>query len=86
MEIVDYQIEESFDDFQEGFNSGYLLAKYEPKLLEQILFEAEQNESPNLSALIWGKKEFENELKRQHLNEFEKFRNKGRVIEKERDR
>jgi len=72
--------------FQEGFNSGYILAEHDPKLLEQILWEREQDHDEHTNGLIWGMKEFENELKRQHLNEFEKLRNKSRDKEKEMDR
>ena len=87
MEAIDYHEHDPLDgNFQYLFNSGYNMAKFNPKELEQILFEAEQNGTRGLEGLIWGKQEFENELKREHINEFAKLRGKSREKEMGRDR
>jgi len=72
--------------FKEGFNSGYILAKYDPKLLEKVLWERELDHDQHTNGLIWGKKQFEYELQLRHINEFEKLRSKSKDREKERDR
>src|ERR1039458_2858491 len=68
--------------FQEGFNSGYILAEHDPKLLEKILWERESDHDQLTNGLIWGKKQFEQELNKEQLKEFGRIRNKG----KERDK
>lgn len=63
MELNDIQ-------FISGFNSGYLLAKYEPKLLDSILKNI-QTVNSYLTGLNLGQKEFEME---KATNEITKLR------------
>ncbi len=46
--------------YQKGFNHGYILAKYEPKLAKQVI-KPENNHSDYLKGLISGKAEFKME-------------------------
>jgi len=87
MGTIDYHEGDPLDnDFQYLFNSGYTLAKFQPKVLEQLLFEAEQNGTRGLEGLLWGKREFENELKKDQVKEFAQLRNKSRNRDKDFDR
>lgn len=63
--------------FIAGFNSGYLLAKYEPKLLTSLI----SNISPinsYISGITSGKKEYELELESKKLEDLGRLRNKGK--------
>lgn len=71
--------QESQDNsFESMYNSGYYLAKYDPQTLKELLFEAEQNGTRGIEGLIWGMQEFENEMKKDTVKEFENIRKKGK--------
>ncbi|MBK7358990.1 MAG: hypothetical protein IPI45_07220 [Saprospiraceae bacterium] len=63
--------------FITGFNSGYLLAKHEPKMLTDMLKNIQPSNS-FVSGMSWGQKEFELEQSKSQMNELEKLRQKGR--------
>jgi len=69
--------------FISGFNSGYLLAKYEPQMLT-ALFNYIQPMNSYISGLSYGQKVFELEEIKNHLNELGQIRLKVRD-EKNRD-
>jgi hypothetical protein len=63
--------------FIAGFNNGYLLAEYEPQILNSIL----QNIKPDNSyvfGLTFGQKEYDFRKDQNHLDEFELLRQKNR--------
>lgn len=57
-----------------GFNSGYLLAKHEPQLLNALLKNIKPINS-FISGLLFGKKEYELEITNIRLNELEQLKN-----------
>lgn len=63
--------------FISGFNAGYLLAKYEPKLLVMIL-KGLQRKNPFIVGLHAGQNEFEVEQEKGKLDELRKSRQFGR--------
>jgi hypothetical protein len=69
--------------FITGFNSGYLLAKYEPKMLTALL-KSIQPINSYISGMSLGQQEYELEQTRSHINELRILRQKGRD-EKERN-
>ncbi len=69
-----------------GFNSGYILARHEPQLLNQVA----KNLHPlndYLDGLLSGREEFEMEKSRSQLDELQKLReqSKDRNIDLERE-
>jgi len=70
--------------FTAGFNSGYLLAEYEPQLLTALLKEIRPVNS-YVSGMSFGQKEYVLEQTKSHLNELNHLRQKTRD-EKDRDR
>ena len=87
MEAIEYDEQETQDQkFQDDFNSGYLLAKYNPQLLEQILFEREQESTHGLDGIKWGQWQYEEEKKVEQLKGIESVRNKSRERDKGRER
>jgi len=76
MEINDKQ-------FIKGFNSGYILAKFEPQMLN-LLLKSLKPVSSYISGMRFGQKEYELELKQSHLDEFIQLRQKT-SNEKNRD-
>ncbi len=73
-------------DFQKGFNSGYILSKYEPKLTKQLFKIAHQNPSEYYKGLVSGKQEHEMEKMKGRLKGVTKNNPaaKGKNIEKGR--
>lgn len=69
------------NQFTAGFNAGYLLAEYEPKMLTVLLKEI-QPENSYITGMSSGQKEYELEQLKSNLNELEQLRHQGR---KERD-
>ena len=70
-------IELNEKQFIAGFNSGYLLAVYEPQMLTSLL----QNIKPvnsYISGMAFGQKEFELEQMKTHLNDLGQLRQKNR--------
>src|SRR5665213_2962542 len=55
--------EKPYDLFSDYFNDGYNLAKNDPELYDQVLWEAEGNKERS-NALIWGRWMFEQEMKK----------------------
>ena len=86
MEDLEYIQQKTPDErFQYAFNSGYTLAKYQPEVLEEILFEIEQNDLRDMEGFKWGKWQYEDEKQKEMENELSKLRNKGKDREKEFD-
>lgn len=61
--------------FISGFNSGYLLAQYEPEMLTSLLTRISPVNS-YISGMGYGKKEYELELQINQLDNLMKIRNK----------
>jgi hypothetical protein len=59
------------DNHQKGFNSGYFLSKYEPKIAEQ-LFSSIPNKSEYCKGMIGGKQEHDMEKIRERLKDISK--------------
>ena len=80
-------------EFSDSFHDGYNLAKNDPKLYDQVLWEAEDNKDQS-NALIWGKWMFEQEMKKddsnqkseQSLSEIQSIRTRSRDKQKTRER
>ncbi|MBK7800064.1 MAG: hypothetical protein IPJ53_13255 [Saprospiraceae bacterium] len=70
--------------FISGFNSGYLLAEYEPQILT-VLLKNTQTVNSYLSGMSCEKKEYELLQSKGHLNELNQIRQKTRD-KKDRDR
>lgn len=70
--------------FIKGFNHGYVLCEYEPKMLNILLKSIEPINS-YISGMSWGQKEYELELAKSNLNEMDQHRQKSRN-EKDRAR
>lgn len=78
MEINDKQ-------FIAGFNSGYLLAEYEPDIITSILKDVQPTMS-YISGMSFGQREYDLEQSKSQLNEVEKLRqNKNFAKEVERN-
>ncbi|HRG68438.1 MAG TPA: hypothetical protein PLS73_06295 [Saprospiraceae bacterium] len=69
--------------FISGFNSGYLLAKFEPLILSALLKNIQPINS-YVSGILSGQKEYELNQVNSQINELGRFRQKVRN-EKERD-
>jgi hypothetical protein len=63
--------------FISGFNSGYLLAQYEPEMLTSLLTQIRPVNS-YISGMNYGKKEYEIELQANQLDDLRTLRNKGK--------
>jgi hypothetical protein len=61
--------------FIAGFNVGYLLAEFEPQILNTVLKKIQPINS-YLTGISFGRKEFELEQSKSQLNELEKIRQK----------
>ena len=86
MEDIKYEEQETSDkQFQDAFNSGYTLAKYDPEYLENILFDIGDSDKTKTEGLIWGKWQFEEEMKRDQIKELAKLRNKSRGKDRDLD-
>ncbi|HRG33568.1 MAG: hypothetical protein WBP33_07570 [Saprospiraceae bacterium] len=59
--------------FINGFNSGYLLAKYEPQMLT-TLFNNIQPMNSYISGLYFGQQEFELEQTKNQIRDLSKLR------------
>jgi hypothetical protein len=69
----------------QGFNNGYVLAKHKQKLLNTI----SQNLNPNnnyLEGLLEGKNQLEFEQGKEKLSEIEELRSQSKNYDKELDR
>lgn len=60
-----------------GFNSGYLLAQYEPEMLTSLLTRISPVNS-YISGMTFGKKEYELELQTNQLDDLRNIRSKGK--------
>lgn len=60
-----------------GFNAGYLLAEYEPKIIT-VLLEQIRPVNSYISGMCLGQKEFELEQTKSHLNKLRKLRQNNR--------
>ena len=63
--------------FISGFNSGYLLARYEPEMLTSLLNQISPVNS-YISGMTYGKKEYELELQTNQLDDLRNIRSKGK--------
>jgi hypothetical protein len=72
--------------FQEGFNTGYLLAEHAPDELAKYLWELESHPDRHADGIKWGKWQYEMDKTKQHTKEFASIRSKGKDREKERTR
>lgn len=63
--------------FISGFNSGYLLAQYEPEMLTSLLNQISPVNS-YISGMTYGKKEYELELQTNQLDDLRNIRSKGK--------
>lgn len=68
---------EQQEQYTEGFNNGYLLAKYEPKLLTKLLKQLVPS-GDYLEGLFSGKEECEREYTLSQLNELARLRDNNR--------
>lgn len=68
--------------FTKGFNSGYLMAKYEPGLLNKIINTVAPT-APFLEGLFSGKEEFELEQNKAQLNELRGLRDRSNSRDQE---
>ena len=60
------------EQYIKGFNSGYLLAKHEPELAQQLVIQ-KNDESDYFRGLVSGKKEYDREAELElWLNNFSK--------------
>lgn len=67
--------------FIAGFNSGYLLAEYEPQMLNALLKNAQPANS-YISGISFGQKEYELEQTKSQLNQLVHIRQKDRSNQK----
>ena len=87
MDDIEFLEKQTPDEkFQYTFNSGYTLAKYQPEVLEQILFEIEQNNLHGMEGFKWGKWQYEQERSKEHVNEFARIRSLGRDKDRNHER
>lgn len=63
--------------FITGFNTGYLLAEYEPQILTELLKRIQPINS-YISGVSFGQKEFELDQTKTHLNQVDRIRLKTR--------
>lgn len=63
--------------FITGFNSGYLLAKYEPQMLTILLKDA-QPVNYYLQGMSSGQKEYELRRIKKHMDELEQIRERNK--------
>ncbi|MCC6754000.1 MAG: hypothetical protein IT266_08470 [Saprospiraceae bacterium] len=70
-------MESNEKQFITGFNSGYLLAEYEPQLLSSLLKDIQSGNS-YFSGLSLGQNEYEFEQSNTNLNELAQLRQKYR--------
>ncbi len=63
--------------FISGFNSGYLLAQYEPEMLTSLLTQI-RPENSYISGMTFGKREYELELQTNQLDDLGNIRIKGK--------
>lgn len=61
-------MEQAEEKYKKGFNSGYLLAKHEPELLNKIVKERNPD-NDYFSGLVLGRKEYEREKMKTLLKE-----------------
>lgn len=73
--------------FTNGFNSGYLLAEYEPGLLNKIINNV-QPTAPFLEGLFSGKEQYEieMELDKTQLQELQNLRDRSSSRDQEHDK
>jgi len=71
------------EQFITGFNSGYLLAKYEPQILSALLKDIRPLNS-YIRGMSSGQKEYELQHTKSHLDELNQIRQKNRD-EKDRE-
>lgn len=69
--------------FITGFNSGYLLAKFEPVLLK-ILLKGIHPNTLYINGLSSGQREYEQEQTKNRLNDVKRLRSKN--LNKDKDR
>jgi hypothetical protein len=63
--------------FITGFNNGYLLAQYEPEILNTMLSKINPVNS-YIAGMNYGKQEYEIEQQANQLDDLGKLRNKGK--------
>jgi hypothetical protein len=79
-------METSEQQFIKGFNHGYFLTKYLPQLLSKLIISI-PNSNDYFQGIHLGKREFENEVTHDHLNDLTQLRNdKNRGLNKEQER
>jgi hypothetical protein len=66
-------MEQNEATYTNGFNNGYLLAKYEPSLLEQVLKQLAPS-SEYLEGLFSGREEYQREYTRTQLDGLSRLR------------
>lgn len=64
--------------FFKGFNQGYILAKYEPKLIS-ILLKGSKDHNSYTNGIKHGQKEYELEYIKGHQIEINRLRETGRI-------
>jgi hypothetical protein len=62
-------------DYNDGFNAGYLISKYEPELIPPLLKAKGQH--PYVAAIADGHKEYEKEKFRERFSKKDKGREQG---------
>lgn len=72
-------MEEATSQFIRGFNSGYLLSKHDPDLLNSLL-KSQNNDSEYIQAMILGKKEHDRELLLAQLKQSQKSNQRDRDL------
>ncbi|MGB5023763.1 MAG: hypothetical protein WBO44_00360 [Saprospiraceae bacterium] len=77
-------MELSEKQFIAGFNSGYILAKYEPQMLTALM-KSIQPINSYISGMSFGQKEYEFEQTKIQLNELRQIRQKD-LDKKDRNR
>jgi hypothetical protein len=66
-----------------GFNHGYLLTKYLPDLVVQLIKHIKETTNEYISGFFSGKEEWELEYEREQLGELENLRNRPRDHERD---
>lgn len=69
-------MEQVENQYIKGFNNGYLLAKYEPSLLDK-LFKQLAPSGEYLEGMFSGKEEYELEHSRMQMDELKRLRNEA---------
>lgn len=64
------------ENFIKGFNNGYILSKYEPALLSQLIHTLQPSNN-YLEGFFSGKEEFELENSTKELDDLHRLRNKS---------